>query len=650
MLLRTRHPFLLAALGSLVMAGFAWPAAQPTQPVLIPLPASFTRLEGSFVLGPKTVICVAKPEAATAQILSDAVARATGLKARIRTESKPTLRKGGILLSLDSARAGLGDEGYTLEVTPKGVRITAANSAGLFYGMQTLRQLLPLGPVQGQEEYRLACLSVQDTPRFGWRGYLLDSSRHFIAKTTVLELLDALAMVKINIFQWHLVDDQAWRLAISKYPRLVEPLAAKSGGSTQAMGYYSASDVREIVEQAKRLHITIVPEIEMPSHATQAASVLPEASCLGADGKPLPPGATREICLGSDKAIAELQDILVETMAMFPNSPYIHLGGDEAEDTRWKACSRCQARMTQLGITDSRLMQKWFMDKMNRFVREHGRTSVAWADRLSLGIPEAQIVHGWHAGELEEAVAKGFRAIQSQHDYTYFDYGQGPGDSCFGGASLTTARVYALDPVRGLTPEQGKLVLGPQAQLWTELVTDDRVFVKTFPRILALAEVGWTPQAKRDRTEFDRRLQAFLPRLDALGIPWFKPKLLLGTWAPEGMSETWKDLEWNITAEVKQPGPLDVELMYQRGQHALQIQSVTLLEDGRESGHDEHIGVTGAVHEQNTYHLRVPATKAGATYTLRARIRSQGGTDSHGVVLATMAPPATGASLAPPKP
>jgi len=648
LLLRARHPYLIAALGSLLMTSFAWPAPPPTPPVLIPLPARFTTLEGSFVLGPKTVIRVTKPEVNTAEMLAAGIARSTGLKARVRAESKPAMRNGAITLCLDSARVSLGDEGYTLEVTPKGVRITAAKSAGLFYGMQTFRQLLPLGPVQGQTEYQLACVSVEDTPRFGWRGYLLDSSRHFIAKSTVLDLLDALAMVKINVFQWHLVDDQAWRLAISKYPRLVEPLGLKGGGSTQAMGYYSASDVREIVERAKRLHITIVPEIEMPSHATQAASVLPEASCLGADGKPLPPGATREICLGSDKAIAALQEVLVETMALFPNSPYIHLGGDEAEDTRWKVCSRCQARMAQLGITDPRLMQKWFMHKMNRFVREHGHTSVAWADRLSLGIPEAQIVHGWHAGELEEAVAKGFRAIQSQHDYTYFDYGQGPGDSSFGGGSLTLAQVYALDPVRGLTPEQGKLVLGPQAQLWTEMVTDDRVFVKTFPRILALSEVGWTPQDKRDGTEFARRLQAFLPRLDALGIPYFKPAVRLGTWAPEAMSATWKDLEWNITAEVKQPGPLDVALVYQHGQHALQIQSVSLLEDGREIGRDEHLGLTGALHEKNTYRLRVAAMKAGATYTLRARIRTNGGTDSYGDVLVVTATPAFGASPAPP--
>jgi hexosaminidase len=649
-LLPARHPCLIVALGSLVMPGFAWPATQPAPPVLIPVPARFTRLEGSFVLGPKTVIRVAKPEADAAQLLAAAVARSTGFKARVRMESKPALRDGAIILSLGASRASLGDEGYTLEVTPKHVHITAAKSAGLFYGVQTLRQLLPLSLVRGQTDYQLACVSIEDTPRFGWRGYLLDSSRHFISKSTVLDLLDALAMVKINVFQWHLVDDQAWRLAIAKYPRLVEPLAMKGGGSTQAMGYYSASDVREIVERARRLHITIVPEIEMPSHATQAASVLPEASCLGADGKPLPPGATREICLGSDKAIAALQDVLVETMALFPNSPYIHLGGDEAEDTRWKACSRCQARMAQLGITDPRLMQKWFMHKMNRFVREHGHTSVAWADRLSLGIPEAQIVHGWHAGELEEAVAKGFRAIQSQHDYTYFDYGQGSGDSSFGGASLTTARVYAFDPVRGLTLEQGKLVLGPQAQLWTELVTDDRVFVKTFPRILALAEVGWTPQEKRDGTEFARRLQAFLLRLDALGIPCFKPAVRLGTWAPEAMSETWKDLEWNITAEVKEPGMLDVALVYQHGQHALQIQSVTLLEDGRETSRDEHLGLTGAVHEKNTYRLQVGATKAGATYTLRARIRTNGGTDSHGDVLSVTATPAFGASPVPTKP
>jgi len=647
---RSRNPYLVAALGVLLSTRAAVVAAEPpAPPVLIPLPVEFTRLEGSFVLGPKTVIHVAKPEADAAGILADAITRSTGLKPRVRAESRPALRNGAIVLSLDSARANLGDQGYALEITPKSVRIVAAKSAGLFYGMQTLRQLLPLRPVPGQTEYALAGVSITDVPRFGWRGYLLDSSRHFVAKTTVLNLLDALAMAKINVFQWHLVDDQAWRLAIAKYPRLVEPVVPESAGSTQGMGYYSASDVREIVERARRLHITIVPEIEMPSHATQAASVLPEASCLGADGKPLPPGSTREICLGSDRAIAALQDILIEVMAMFPNSPYIHLGGDEAEDKHWKACSRCQARMAQLGITDPRLMQKWFMHKMNGFVREHRHTSVAWADRLSLGIPEGQIVHGWHAGELEEAVAKGFRTIQSQHDYTYFDYGQGPGDTCFGGAALDLARVYALDPVRGLTPEQARLVLGPQAALWTELVTDDRVFVKTFPRILALAEVGWTPQAKRDGAEFARRLQAFLPRLDALGIPWFKPAIVLGTWAPEALSETWKDLEWNITAALKQPGPLDVALMYQRGQHALQVQSVALLEEGQEIGRDEHLGLTGAVHEKNIYHFRVPATKAGASYTLRARVRCSGGTDSYGSVL-VVNPTPSGAFPAPLQP
>jgi hexosaminidase len=632
MSLNTRHACPIAALTSLLTCGAALPAAQPAHPVLIPLPAKATLLDGCFDLGPKTSIHVAQTEVDAARMLADAIAHCTGLKPQVLTESTPAACDGGICLSLDPARTDLGEEGYKLEITAKGASITAAKGSGLFYGVQTFRQLLPLRPVRGKTGYSLPCLAIEDAPRFGWRGYLLDSSRHFVTKATVLNLLDALAMIKINVFHWHLVDDNAWRLAISKYPQLVKPAGITSPVYTQAMGYYSAGDIGEIVKRARQLHITIVPEIEMPSHAMQAASMLPEACCLGADGKPLPPGATREICLGSDRAIEELQDILVEVMALFPDSPYIHLGGDEAEDTHWKACSRCRARMAQQGITDPRLLQKWFMHKMNRFVREHGRTSVAWADRLKLGIPEGQIVHGWHAGELEEAVAKGFRAVNSQHDYTYFDYGQGPGDSSFGGASLTLERVYSFDPVRGLAPEQARLVLGVQGQLWTELVTDDRVFIKTFPRILALAEVGWTPQARRDAKEFANRLKAFFPRLDALGIPWFKPAVVLGTWAPGAMSSDWKDLEWDITKKVTKSGPLDVELRYQRGKHAMQIQSVVLLENGREIARDVHNGLTGAVHEGNTYHLQFSARKAGATCTLRARIRSDGG-DSHGLVL-----------------
>jgi len=206
-------------------------------------------------------------------------------------------------------------------------------------------------------------------------------------------------------------------------------------------------------------------------------------------------------------------------------------------------------------------------------------------------------------------------------------------DSAFGNASLTTEKIYTLEPVRGLMPEQAKLVLGTQAQLWTELVTDDRVFEKTFPRILALAEVGWTPQDKRDGKEFARRVGAFLPRLAALGVPYFKPGVPLGTWKPEQMSETWKDLEWTITEQVNKPGPLTVVLLYQRGLHALEIESVALFEDGREIRRDNHKGRTGAAHVENTYRLNVPAPKAGAAYTLRARIRSDGGTDSYGVVL-----------------
>ncbi len=631
-------------LGSLLMVGYAWSAAPTVPAVLIPLPVSVTAIEGCFTLGPETVILVAESQVDTAKTLAAAIERSTGIKADVRPESKPSREKNPIVLHLDGSDANLGDEGYKLEVTTNFISITAAKSAGLFYGMQTLRQMLPLGPVDGQTKYQLACVSIKDAPRFAWRGYMLDSARHFINKNTILSLLDALAMAKISVFHWHLTDDEAWRLPISKYPGLVDPSCAMIGGSTQAMGHYSASDLREIVERAKQLHITIVPEIEMPSHAACAVSVLPEASCLGADGKPLPPGASREICLGSDKAITALQDILLETMALFPNSPYIHLGGDEASDEHWKACSRCQARMKQIGLTDPRLLQKWFMEKMNLFVREHGRTSIAWADRLQLGIPKGQIVHGWHAGELEEAVAKGFKAIHSQHEYTYFDYGQGAGDSYGPGPSLDTARVYDLNPVKGLTPEQSKLVLGTQAQLWTERVTDDRVFVKTFPRILALADVAWTPQEKRDGTEFSRRLQAFLPRLDALGIPYFKPSVRLGNWTPETMSETWKDWELNVTAQMKQAGPVDVAFIYQHGQHGPQIQSVALLEDDREVSRDEHLGFTCASHEKNTYHLRIAAVKAGATYTLRARIRTTGGTDSYGDVLLVTGTSAFGAS------
>jgi hexosaminidase len=626
------------SLVSVVLALVALPALgdQPSAapPDLIPLPERLTVTEGSFTVGAKTTIWATKSEQDVASMLAEAISRGCGIRPRVRRGSPPAGLSDAVSLVVDPELGPLGDEGYTLSVTPNHIRIAALTNAGLFYGVQTLRQLLPVAPPKGRSLCAVGCLEIEDVPRFGWRGFMLDCSRHFVKKRTVLALLDALAQFKINRFHWHLADDNAWRLAIRKYPELVKPAPINAGWYTQSAGYYSERDVREVVAAAKRLHIVVIPEIEMPSHETQAASVLPDACCLGPDGKPLPPGSTREFCLGSDKAITELQDILLETMALFPDSPYIHIGGDEAQDIHWRACPRCQARMAELGITDPRLLQKWFMNTINAFVHDHGRTSMAWADRLSLGIPPGQLVHGWHGGEVEEAVSKGFQAVQSDAAYTYFDYAQGPGDTMYGGPSLTLDQVYALDPVRGLPPDQAALVLGPQAQLWTELVPDELVFSKTFPRILALAEVAWSPQDRRDFGDFSKRLDEFLPRLDAEGIPYYRAAATAGKWSPKDVSESWTWIEWDVTALVHKPGPIQFEFSFESGAHGLAIDSALLLEDGREIARDAHAGWAGAGTHDNVYRLTVPEPLGDhAHFVLRAHIRSDGGTDSHGSVL-----------------
>jgi hexosaminidase len=243
-------------------------------------------------------------------------------------------------------------------------------------------------------------------------------------------------------------------------------------------------------------------------------------------------------------------------------------------------------------------------------------------------------VHGWHGGEVEEAVSKGFQAVQSDAAYTYFDYAQGPGDTMYGGPSLTLDQVYALDPVRGLPPDQAALVLGPQAQLWTELVPDELVFSKTFPRILALAEVAWSPQDRRDFGDFSKRLDEFLPRLDAEGIPYYRAAATAGKWSPKDVSESWTWIEWDVTALVHKPGPIQFEFSFESGAHGLAIDSALLLEDGREIARDAHAGWAGAGTHDNVYRLTVPEPLGDhAHFVLRAHIRSDGGTDSHGSVL-----------------
>jgi hexosaminidase len=501
---------------------------------VIPQPLSMELRDGTFPLRPTTKIYVqgdAKDVAETAKYLAETLAPATGYRLSIESLKDTATPPQGILLSVKDAPADLGEEGYLLDVTPDRVEIRAARAPGLFYGVQTLRQLLP-PEIAGRKlvdraEWPVRCVRVKDKPRFPWRGFMLDSARRFQTKQWIFGLIDQLAGYKINVLHWHLTDNEGWRLWIPKYPELVKPF--QKGVVWEEDGYYTHDDVRQIVAYAKSRHITVVPEIEMPGHSHCVVVDYLNLSPIDDPGR-REPGLRQhhyrcaEVNIGIPESQTFYRDVLQIVMELFP-SRVIHIGGDEAKTKNWLENPACRAKMKELGYTDPAMLQKWWMAEMARWIQRQGRTSMAWGERVQLALPpKGQIVQGWR-GESLPAVLAGYQTVNSFHKNTYLDYGNAKGDGMIG--VLPLPKVYAFDPVpAGVTSEQARLVLGSTAPLWSTKVPQEKLYLRIFPRLLAFSEVVWTSQDQRNFAEFAARAREHLKRLDAEGVIYWKAKEL----------------------------------------------------------------------------------------------------------------------------
>ena len=520
-------------------------AADTNIPALIPLPQSLARHEGVFRLQPKTPILVDPASRDTGQYLAERLRQAAGYKFKLAVSSRSRTPKGAIALTTSNANPALGAEGYELTVAPDSVIIRAATQAGLFYGVQTLLQLLPpevfaARPVPGRA-WVIPCLQIEDQPRFKWRGVMLDVSRHFFTKAEVKQLLDTVALLKINTFHWHLTDDQGWRIEIKKYPRLtavgawrkeagfgLDPKASTAyGPDGRYGGYYTQADIREIVAYAGARHITIVPEIEMPGHSSAALAAFPELSC---NGGPYTPNAEGGVfagvyCAGKDETFAFLQDVLTEVMGLFPGK-YIHIGGDEVPKDNWQKCPRCQARLKEEGLKNEHELQSYFIRRIEKFINAQGRNLIGWSEIREGGLAQNAAVMDWIGGAVEAASA-GHDVIMSPTGYCYFDYYQSTNratDPQAIGGYLPLSKVYSLEPIPAkLDPQYQFHILGAQGNLWTEYVPNfKQAQYMIFPRLCALAEVTWSPRASRDWDGFIRRLPTQFQRFDQLGVNYRK--------------------------------------------------------------------------------------------------------------------------------
>ncbi len=462
------------------------------------------------------------------------------LPADLALATDATLAAAGIRVRLVPGDSARGAESYRLEITPRGVHLSAPRDAGRFYGLVTLQQLVDAAREQNVGAPRLAAMTITDAPRFPWRGLHLDVGRHFEPVPFIKRYIDLMSRFKLNTFHWHLTEDQGWRLEIKRYPRLTAIGGCRSetmlekhfepyvGDGTPHCGWYTQEQVRDVVAYATARQITVVPEIEMPGHTVAALAAYPELACTeGPFAVRTTWGVDENILCPSERTFAFLEEVLTEVMALFP-SRYIHIGGDEAPKRRWKESPLAQEVMRREGLKDELELQSWFIRRIDTFLARHGRRLVGWDEILEGGLAPGATVMSWRgtAGGID-AAKQGRDVVMTPNSHLYLDHYQG--DPRFEplaiGGLLTLERVYSYEPIpEVLTADEAKHILGAQGNVWTEyLKTPAAVEYMAFPRALALAEVTWSQRDSRSWDGFAARLPFALRSLDRAGVNYRLP-------------------------------------------------------------------------------------------------------------------------------
>ena len=643
---------------------------------------------GTFTLCPPKLIPGA-PLPAPTRILVDGASRetgeylavmlfkSTGYRFEIISNSGLVPVPGTILLTTNSATSSLGPEGYELTVATNYVLIRAPASAGLFYGVQTLLQLLPPEilsprPVVGVP-WTAPCISIQDSPRFPWRGWMLDSVRHFFNKDEVKKFLDEMALHKLNRFHWHLDDDAGWRIEIMKWPLLTQVGAWRTNvnfglnpRSSTAYdengrygGFYTQNDVREIVAYAAQRHITIIPEIEMPGHSTAAIKAYPQFAC----GCPTCANSTPSLditnsnangvfCAAKPETREFLHDVLNEVMDLFPG-PYIHIGGDEVNFNNWQQHSQDVELMASLGITSMQKYQSYFTQQIADWIKSRGRTMIGWSEIMNGGLVTNSVLMDWKTGSSSratQAATNGQYVVMTPTTYCYINEwetgtnsnGSGviwsnepPAQSGF--VPLNTT--YSMEPIpAGLAATFTNYILGAQGNCWSEYIPSAlNMEFRMFPRLCALAEVNWTPASLKNYTDFTNRLVVHKQRLKSMGVN-YNPSATppqLASWAAAQILTSYSTVSWNVTSSITNAGEVDLSFCWKTGANGLDIAWAALLENGVEMDRDTHAGYTGFTPVRPIYVLRLPAYRPGATYTLQASVVGRGGTNSNGTIYLT---------------
>ncbi len=510
---------------------------------VIPKPVSEEERAGFFTVNSDTKILYPNKNddaKRSAELLAAAIKQRCGLTLKVEAfrRQKPDNAIRLIAASGDSSAP----EGYTLDVDSNSIRITGQD-AGLFYGMQTLCQLLPL---DGQAPGRIPCTHIADEPRFGWRGLLFDSCRHFFPVNYIKGVIDEMAYYKLNILHWHLTDDQGWRIEIKKYPLLTEigswrdgtqigPSRTKDVDTIRYGGYYTQEEIREVVAYAASRHIEVVPEFEMPGHFVAAITAYNHLACFPQSFETGGPFEVRKVwgvskdlcCAGKESTFEFIEDVLTEMMELFP-SQYFHVGGDEAPHAAWEQCPACQQRMKDEGLTTTAQLQNYFIERIDAFVTSKGKKMIGWEEIMEGGLSPNAIIMSWlGTSSGVKAAQSGHYAIMCPYSHMYFDayYASPDTEPLAIGYYTPFEKTYNFEPVHpDLTPEQEKYILGVQGNMWAEFTANKQVWdYLLYPRICALSEIAWSPREAKNWNDFKGRLIHEMGRFRAEGIGYRIP-------------------------------------------------------------------------------------------------------------------------------
>ncbi len=498
---------------------------------LIPMPQNITYQSGSFVLHPMTIIQTNDVTSFEALFLKESIKNQTGLDLKIVKEVPNNVAIIHLVFDVQGPDASDFKENYKLEVTAKSITVKAEYNQGIFYGIQTLLQLIPF---EHKSDIKVPCLQIVDSPKFKWRGMHLDVGRHFFPTAFIKKYIDYLALYKLNTFHWHLTEDQGWRIEIKKYPKLTQVGAWREGSmvghyneqkfdTIHYGGFYTQNDIKEVVAYATERHITIVPEIEMPGHSLAALAAYPELSCTGGPFKVGTKwGVFDDVYCPKEETFTFLENVLTEVMALFP-SEYIHIGGDECPKTRWKNCTHCQKIIQEKGLKDEHELQSYFIQRIEKFVNSKGRKIIGWDEILEGGLAPNAAVMSWRGTEGGIAAAKEKHfVVMTPGSHCYFDHYQGEpkNEPIAIGGYTNVEKVYAFNPVpKELTPEEAAFILGAQANVWTEYMnTPEHVEYMIMPRMAALSEVLWGTSDTANYKNFEQRLIQHFSIYDHKGI------------------------------------------------------------------------------------------------------------------------------------